>query len=210
MKNTLTALFIFTLSCSSQSSINSQGKKPESRATPAEAASATTPANTEASAQAAQAMKGLRDRLFTSTPEEVGLSGEDAKANVWCVMMEVTLQVGSVTVVSMRDGTASIYGSTGGGVLGGYVAKKEAKSLVSEGEKHLASMKPTKSFPYPERGRIKFYVLTRDGVYTAEVDEKEVQSEQHPLFPLFRSANEVMSALRTASQRATSRRPSGG
>ena len=203
MKKTLTALFIFALGCSSQSSINPQDKKPGSRATPAEAASATTPANTEASAQAAQAMKGLRDRLLTSSPEEVGLSGEDAKAKVWGVLMEVTFPGGTATVVSMRDGTASIYGSSGGGVLGGYTAQKEAKLFVTEAEKHLASLKPTKSFPYPEPGRIKFYVLTREGVYTAEADEKEVQSEQHSLFPLFRSANEVMGALRTASERAS-------
>ena len=147
-------------------------------------------------------MKGLRDRLLISSPEEVGLNAEDAKAKVWGVLMEVTFPGGTVTVVSMRDGTASIYGSTGGGVLGGYAAQKEAKLFVTEAEKHLASMKPTKSFPYPELGRIKFYVLTRDGVYTAEVDEKELQSAQHSLFPLFRTANEVLDVLRTASQRA--------
>ena len=62
-------------------------------------------------------------------------------------------------------------------------------------------MQPTKSSPYPEVGRIKFYVLTRDGVYTAEADENEVQDARHSLFPLFVAGNEVLTVLRTANER---------
>lgn len=196
----LTVLFIFALGCSTQSLVSPQNKKPESRATPAEA-SAAKPAHDETSPQA-QAMKGLRDRLLTSSAEEVGLSGKDAKANVWGVLMEVALPSGTATLVSVRDGTASLYTSTGGGILGGYSARNEAKRFVAEAEKHLASMKTTKDFPYPAAGRIKFYVLTRGGVYTAEAEEKEVQDSQHALFPLFVAGNELLSALRTAQDRA--------
>ena len=203
MKNRLTLLttmFILVLGCSTHSSVGSQDKKPESRATPAEAPSAAKPVDTDS--RQAQAMKGLRDRLLTSSPEELGLTGDDAKAKVWGVMMEVTFPTGAVTLVSVRDGTASLYGSTGGGMLGGYSAQKEAKRFVAEGAKHLASMKPTKSFPYPEVGRIKFYVLTQDGVYTAEAAENEVQAAGHSLFPLFVAGNEVLTALRIANERA--------
>jgi len=202
MKNRLTlltTLFILVLGCSTHSRVGSQDKKPESRAIPAEAASAAKPVDTDS--RQAQAMKGLRDRPLTSSPEEMGLTGEDAKAKVWGVMMEVTFPTGAITLVSARDGTASLYASTGGGMLGGYVAQKEAKRFVAEAEKHLASMKPTKSFPYPEVGRLKFYVLTRDGVYTAEADENEVQDARHSLFPLFVAGNEVLTALRTAHER---------
>ncbi|HET6976343.1 MAG TPA: hypothetical protein VFI24_08470 [Pyrinomonadaceae bacterium] len=93
-----------------------------------------------------------------------------------------------------------MYISTGGGTIGGYIAQKEAKRFVAEGEKHLASMKLVKSFPYPEDGRMKFYVLTRDGVYTAEVEAREMR-EQHALFPLAFTANEVLTVLRTAHER---------
>ena len=189
---TLTTLFILTLSCSPHSRVNSQEKKPESRAAPAAA---------EPSPQA-QAMKGLRDRLLTSSAEELGLSGEDAEAKVRGVLMEVSFTKGSATIVSLRDGTASLYISSGGGVLGGLIAQKEAKRFVAEAEKHLASMKPTKSFAYPEVGRIKFYVLTRDGVYTAEAAETEVQRERHALFSLVLAGNEVLTVLRTAHERA--------
>jgi len=79
-----TALFIFALGCS-------------------------TSADAQTSPQA-RAMKELRDRLLTSSPEEVGLSGEDAEAKVWGVLMEVALPSSGVsTIVSLRDGTASLY-----------------------------------------------------------------------------------------------------
>jgi len=197
----LTVLFIFAFGCSPQIWASAQGQKPESRATPAAPVSGAKPADAETSAQA-RAMKGLRDKLLTSSPQEVGLSGEDAEAKVWGVLMEVALPDGVITLFSVRDGTASLYTSKGGGILGGYAARNEAKRFVTEAEKHLASMKAAQSFPYPEIGRMKFYVLTRDGVYSAETDEKEMLSGRHALFPLFLAGNEVLTALRTASERA--------
>jgi hypothetical protein len=116
--------------------------------------------------------------------------------------MEVALPSGVGTIVSVRDGTASLYASTGGGVLGGHSAREEAKRFVAEAEKHLAGMKPAKSFPYPEVGRVKFYVLTREGVYSAEADEKELVRGRHALSPLFLAGNDVLTGLRTASERA--------
>lgn len=191
----LTALFVIVFGCSAPRRASSQNKKPESQATPSAA---------ESSGRAAQAMKGLRDRLLTSSAKDVGLSGKDAEAKVWGALMEVAFPSGVSTVVSIRDGTASLYTSTGGGVLGGFSARDEAKRFVAEAEKHLAEMKPTKSFPYPEVGRFKFYVLTRDGVYTADADEKELVGGQHALSPLFVAANDVLTGLRTASERAKS------
>ena len=192
------AMLVLALACSTQSGVSSQDNKPQSQTTPAR----TPQANPQSSPQAGAAMKALRDRLLTSSPKEVGLSGEDATAKVWGVLMEVALPDGVATLVSVRDGTASLYTSTGGGILGGYRARNEAKRFVAEAEKHLASMKPTKSFPYPEVGRMKFYVLTQDGVYTADENGKELAREGHPLFPLFYAGNEVLTALRTANQGA--------
>ena len=197
----LTVLFILAIGCSPQSWVSSQDKKPKSRATSVEAASPATLSDAETSPQAL-AMKELRDKLLTSSPEEVGLSGEDAEAKVWGVLMEVALREGVATLVSVRDGTASLYTSTGGGILGGYIARNEAKRFVAEAEKHLVSMRPTKSFPYPEVGRVKFYVLTRDGVYTAEGDEKEMQRARHPFFSLFLAGSKVVAVLGSAHERA--------
>ena len=182
----LTVLFVIVLGYSVRKPVSAQEKKPDA----------------EAKAQMSQAMKGLRDRLLTSSAEQVGLSSEDAKAKVWGAMVEVAFAEGVATVVSLRDGTASLYTSTGGGILGGYSARNEARGFVEEAEKHLASMKTTKSFPYPKVGTVKFYVLTQEGVYSADVDEEALVSGKHPLAPLFLAGNRVMTGLRNASQRA--------
>jgi hypothetical protein len=196
----LTAFFVIVLGCSAPSRVSSQNKKAESQATPSATES---PAQ---AAQAVQAMKRLRERLLTSSAEELGLSGKDAKAKVYGILMEIGFSSGASTVVSIGDGTASLYTSTGGGVLGGYSARKEAKRFVAQAAKHLAGMKSTKSFPYPQAGRIKFYVLTREGVYTDEADENQLVGGQHALSPLFFAGNDVLTGLRIASERV---KPSG-
>mgnify|MGYP003288507383 CR=1 FL=1 len=194
MKKQLTlllALFVIVLGCSIPSSVSSQEKKPDNQATP----------NDANSAKAAEAMKGLRDRLLTSQPEEIGLSKEDAAAKVWGALMEVAFVEGVVTVVSVRDGTASIYTNTGGGLLGGYSAQKEAKRFVEEAEKHVAGMKLTKTFPYPNVGRVTFYVLTQEGVYSSEGGEQDLMYGRHALSPLFLAGTNVMTSLRAASEK---------
>jgi hypothetical protein len=153
----------------------------------------------EGSDKGAEAMKGLRNKLLTSPPEEVGLSGEDAKAKVWGVLMDVSTPAGSATLVSLRDGTASLYTNTGGGILGGYAAREEAKAFVTAAEESLTHMSPTKSFEYPAPGRVKFYVLTRDGVFTAEATWEELLGKEHELSPLFGASHEVLTRLRLAT-----------
>lgn len=195
MKNRLrilAALLVFAAGCSALRTVGSQDKG-QNNSGPA--------ARAEGSDKAAEAMKGLRNRLLTSQPEEVGLSGEDAKAKVWGVLMDVSLRAGTVTLVSIRDGTASLYTSTGrGGILGGYTARDEAKAFVNAAEKSLKHMSPTKSFEYPAAGRVKFYVLTREGVFAAEANPDELLGKEHNLSPLFGAANEVLTRLRLASQ----------
>ena len=113
MKKRLTLLpatLIFTLACSTHSGISSQNNKATSQTTPPQ----TTPANAQSSSQDGGPMKALRDKLLTSSAKDVGLSGADAKAKVWGVLMEVALSNGVATLVSLRDGTASLYTSTGG------------------------------------------------------------------------------------------------
>lgn len=147
-------------------------------------------------------MKGLRNRLLTSKPSEVGLEGEDAKAKVWGVLLEFGFPEGTATLVSLRDGTSSLYTSTGGGILGGYTARPEARRCVAQAERHLARMKATKSFPYPAPRRVKFYLLTQGGVYAAEAGMDEAAGGRHPLSPLFYAGNEVLTKLREAHERA--------
>lgn len=120
----LTAFFVIVLGCSAPSRVSSQDKKPESQATPSANESS------DQAAKAAEAMKALREKLLTSSAEELGLSGKDAKAKVFGVLMEIAFPSGASTVVSLGDGTASLYTSTGAESLAAIVhARRPNDSL---------------------------------------------------------------------------------
>jgi hypothetical protein len=197
-------LFISTLSCSPQRGVSSQDKKPKTEATAADGASAAKPVATETSPQAqAQTTKGWREIFLTSSPTKVlDLREEDLQAKVWGVLMDVAFPSGVITVMSERTGETRLCTSTGARILGGYIARNEGKRFVAEAEKHLGNMKHTTSFPYPEVGRVKFYVRTRDGIYTAEAEEEELLHERHALSPLFFAGNEILTILRARRERA--------
>ena len=183
----LAALFILAAGCSALRSVSAQDKAPVGVINGDQA-------------KQADVMKELRNKLLTAKPDEL-LEGEDAKAKVWGVLMDVSFPSGTATLVSLRDGTASLYTTTGGGVLGGYVAKAEARAFVLAAEKHLARMRRVEAFPYPSDGRVKFYVLTRDGVLTAEAGLSELGERKHKLWTLYYAADQVLTQLRLASEK---------
>jgi hypothetical protein len=146
--------------------------------------------------------KGLRERVLTSKPEELGIEGAGSKA--YGVLMEIGLSNGLASIASFGTGDASLYAGTGGGILGGGgfpAVNRAARALVAEADKHLPRMALTKEFPYADVGRIRFYVLTRDGVYTAEAVADELARGQHALSPLFCAGNEVITQLRLNTEK---------
>src|SRR5438477_9066890 len=66
----------------------------------------------------ADIMKELRHRALHLAPEEVGIhpSGDTP----WGIVMDTTYPEGSASLVALEDGTASLYFSGGGGVIGGH------------------------------------------------------------------------------------------
>jgi hypothetical protein len=62
-------------------------------------------------------------------------------------------------------------------------------------------MAASKEFPYAEVGRVRFYVLTPDGVYTAEAGSDEMTDVKHPLHALFRAGHEVVTQLRLTTEK---------
>jgi hypothetical protein len=191
----LVALLVFALGCFAPGVTHSQDKKSEGQTAPA-------PPDADERARAAEVMAKLRNALLTAPPQEIGIEDSEGKAKVLAVLMETALPAGVATLVSIHDGTASLYTTTGGGIMGGYSAREEARKFVAEAGKHLSSMKPAQTFPYPPVGRIRFYVRTPDGVYTAEAVEEELLYKRHALSPLFHAGHGVLTGLRKATEGA--------
>ncbi len=150
-----------------------------------------------------QAIKELRNQLLTSPPEKLGFSKAGSDSEVWGILMETGYPEALATLMSLRDGNASLYLGHGGGVIGGVGhenVRRAAMGFVRESAKYLTSMKITTSFPYPAVGRVKFYVLTFNGVVTAEADKNELGEGKHELSPLFYAGHGVITQLRQISE----------
>lgn len=146
----------------------------------------------------------LRSRILSLTPAAIGLTPSAKTPHVWGVLMETGYTVGIASLVSLADGTTTLYYSTGGGMLGSgeYTPVVEAsRALVAQAENHLQQMSSTNEFPLPEVGQVRFTLLTFSGFFSAEAPEKIIASGTHLLSPLFAQAHEALTQLRILAEK---------
>lgn len=144
----------------------------------------------------------LRTQALTGSRTTFSLDPSPTDAPVWGVLMEIGYPEGMATLLSMSDGSASLYFSGGGGVIGGIGhenVRRAATAFVRLANVHRSSMNTTKTFPLPRAGRTIFYALTDSGVFTAEADENALGEEQHTLSHLFYGGQDVITELRLVS-----------
>jgi hypothetical protein len=131
---------------------------------------------------------GLRNQILSLRPSNAGIKPSSEIPNIWGVLMEIGYPQAVVTLVSLADGTTSLYFSNGGKRIdGGQHARvsQASKSFVTITENYYAQMTLTETFPLPTIGRVKFYVLTYSGIYTIDVDEYEIAYRNHELSRMF-------------------------
>jgi hypothetical protein len=142
----------------------------------------------------AEVYNGLREQVFSLDPESIGLSRAGGNS-VWGMLMETGYAEAVATLVTIGDGTVSLYFSNGGGIIG--VGQHEGprracEAFLADAPSFLRYASPTDCYPLPERSYTRFYFLTFDGVLTAEAMEKDLGYNRHPLSPLFHKAHEVI------------------
>src|SRR5262249_37331166 len=135
-------------------------------------------------------LKGTRPR---SIPEP------EAPTEPWGVLMDWGVQNGSATVMSMADGSASVYFISGGGFIGGKEimrVREAAQRVVQEARAVQLPEKPTISFPLPETHGMIFYFLSDAGVYMRSTSQHELNSASHPLKKLGDAMQSVITQFR--------------
>jgi len=141
--------------------------------------------------------EALRSMALSVKPGDIGIT-PPAKG-VYGVVMDLDIDGSTATVVSFSSGDASIYLSTGGGMIGGRSHKEVAAAanrFVDAAQAQLGLLKRTRTFPRPGPGRVIFYVLTATGVLTADGDESTLAESREPLSPLFIAGQDVITRLR--------------
>ena len=151
-------------------------------------------------------IRRLRELALTVSPAEVGVP-EDA--GIWAVVMEIEVSGETATLVGMADGTASLYISSGGGIIGGgdhEVVRAAAQGLVSIAQRtdDAIGEPVAEDLPYPSPGSVRFYFRYGSGTTTLEVSEEDVADPGHALHDVFASGHRLLEKLRLAveAQRA--------
>ena len=146
----------------------------------------------------------LRNRAFATTPENLELSLPKNKMVVYGVIMDWEMGGATATTVAYQTGDASLYLSTGGGVIGGgqhQNVNSAAKQFVNLAQTFLDKTMKTKTTSLPEKHVVKFYLLTNKGIYVGQEVMKNFENNSSAWIKLFEGGNNVLSGLRSISEK---------
>lgn len=152
------------------------------------------------SQQPAEVFRRFREKLLRGTAASLGLEPE---GRVWGVVMEMGYPEGTVLLACLADGSAELYLSHGGGLLGGgehESVRMRAKPIVDEAERFISEAEPVETEATPVAGRVVFRFLTDEQTFAADVDERRLANEDHELSPLYRAGQAVIAELAWISQ----------
>lgn len=153
--------------------------------------------------EVADIYRGLRQNILNLDPKTIGLSSSSPN-KIWAVLMETGYPEAVVTLVTIADGTVSLYFSNGGGIIGlgpHDGPRKACFDLLAGSSKFLTYASPTKEFPLPKPGYTRFYFMTYNGAFTTESKENDLGNNRLPLSPLFHKAHEVITQARLVDEK---------
>jgi hypothetical protein len=150
----------------------------------------------------AASFKEIRDHALTANYRKFNVQPTEKNPQVWAAVMEIGYPQAVVTLICMIDGTVDLYFGNGGGITGGGAyesIRMKAEEFILTAQTALKQLSKTKHFPLPEVDRVRFFVRTFDAAYTTQANA-QIDSENHDLFPLFRSGHEVIAAMRAVDE----------
>jgi hypothetical protein len=149
--------------------------------------------------------RGLRLMMLTTSPKEIEISPSAEFPRVYGVLMDWPIpQSITATVVAASDGTASLYTTSSFGILGGQnheSVRTAAKKFVKGADRFYDAAKPTKEYSYPAADRVRFYLLTFDGVRVIDTDFASINNHTSKYVELFSLGQDVLTELRQISEK---------
>lgn len=115
------------------------------------------------------------------------------------IVMETGYAEGVVLLVVMSDGTADLYFSRGGGVMGAGVhpGPKQAARDLAIAAHHLGPRMPVGfDYPLPPPGVVNLFVLMDGVVRHVTGAEQDFGQNKSPFSPLFHAAHHVIAEMR--------------
>ena len=145
----------------------------------------------------------LRQRALDVTAEALQLAPAPAAGAVFGVLMEYRVSDTIVSLVTFTDGSASLYFSTGGGVIGGgehpSVRDVVVRFIQFSGQ-FLRHATPAPDTQPPAAGQLQFLFKLHPGaLHRIAAAETAMQAGGHPASPLYLASQDVITQLRLAS-----------
>jgi hypothetical protein len=150
------------------------------------------------------AYEELRNMAFKVTPEQLALSLPTDKTIVYGVVMDWEMGGATATTVAYQTGDASLYLSSGGGVIGGgqhQNVNSASKQFISLAQTFLDKTAKAEKTSLPTTNEIKFYFLTNKGVYVGQEQMKNFENNSSLWLKLFEEGNNLLSELRKTSEK---------
>ena len=150
----------------------------------------------------------LRDATLDPDPVSVGIKQGPETPAVWGLVMDWSLDDAVATVVSLADGTTSLYLSTGGGSIGAGEHPAAAAASITAirlAESMVDEFTPATESPVPDRGRTALTLLTFSGIRRFEDDTAEFERGSSRLAPVANAMQDVIAEIRQAEASADGR-----
>jgi len=148
--------------------------------------------------------KDLREMSLSVTADQIGIQILDDQTKVFGIVMDWDLGNGIATVVGYESGDASMYLSSGGGVIGGGQhdnVRSVVIPYIKLGQDYLSKTTKTETTPLPDQNCIRFYLLTNNGTYYVQEKMENIEKENSDWLKLFEGANKVLTELRLISEK---------
>ena len=158
----------------------------------------------------------MRQKAIETDPKRLVLPSDFKADAPYGALMEMVISNSTVTLACLADGDARVLYNTGGGMVGGVShepVRQAAREFVALAQKALPGMTKTTTYPTPGVDKVRFYALTRRGVFTIETERQTLGSRRNDLSSLYASGQEVVAQMRQvqeqkAQETAASRNPS--
>lgn len=153
--------------------------------------------NNEAPLEPAAVTALLRNNVFNLKVEDIGLTLAKCP-QVWGVMMELGYPEVIVSLVVLADGSCSVYLSDGSGAVGCGLyseVRQSAANMLHVAQRMIPYCTPAGSHPLPEDSRVRFYLLSLQGVLTVEASRHELDEGATEMAELYYAGHAVIGMI---------------
>lgn len=144
--------------------------------------------------------------MMLETPaEKLRMRPTDAYPKIYGVLMDWPLPGGqTATVVSLCDGSASIYTTSDFGILGGIgheTVRNAATNFVKTAQALYEDGVPTTDFSYPTADHTRFYLLGFSGVRVIDTEIASLLKPSAKYSDLWTAGQNVLTELRKITEK---------